>query len=60
VTKQSRPDGSYQRTHPRVVGVRLPDKTYIEIQKQAAREGVSISEINRQRLERGSTTEVAA
>jgi predicted DNA-binding protein len=49
-----------KRQHPRVVGVRIPDQTYDEMKAIAARKGVTLAEVIRERLERGSTEATAA
>jgi hypothetical protein len=42
------------------VGVRIPDKTYEEMKAIAARKGVPLAEVIRERLERGGTAPTAA
>jgi hypothetical protein len=58
--QKAHPEKTVQRQHPRVIGVRIPDTTYDEMKQAAAREGVTLAEIVRERLERGSTTPNAA
>jgi hypothetical protein len=53
---KAHPEKPIQRQHPRVIGVRIPDSTYEEMKTAAARKGVTIAEIVRDRLERGSST----
>jgi predicted DNA binding CopG/RHH family protein len=46
--------------HPRVVGVRLPDRVYEELKATAADKGLTLAEVIRQRLARSSTAPTAA
>jgi predicted DNA-binding ribbon-helix-helix protein len=53
--RQNQPEKPSRRQHPRVVGVRIADSTYKEMKTIAARRGVTLAELIRERLERGST-----
>jgi hypothetical protein len=58
--QKSRPKKPSHRSHPRVVGVRIPDQTYEEMKAIAADTNRTLAEVIRERLDRGSTTSNAA
>jgi predicted DNA-binding protein len=58
--QKSHPNKSPLRRHPRVVGVRIPDGTYEELKAIAADKGITLAEVIRERLERGSSTAPSA
>ena len=60
VDQKSPPQKPIQRQHPRVVGLRLPDRTYEELKAIAVDKGMTLAEVIRQRLERSSTAPTAA